>query len=398
MSANESREGVRLMATDDKSSQSADLKKLEHPQKHWLGVRGYDKITEEYDHDGNLSKVTREHQRGKTAWDWLQLLIIPFVLGAGAIWFNFQQNTTSSQASQVQHAIDQKIAQDNRQNDLKIVDDQQQEATLKAYLDDMTTLLLDDKLGSQAVADKALSAEAAIVARAKTLTALSRLTDPQRKARVVQFLYEAHLIGYYDSTHSSLHNPIIDLSDADLSRANLGEVILSGNVLSIANLSGANLSNANLSGADLSSAELSLANLSGADLRDADLLDTILQGIHLDGAFLKGAYLSSSDLSSSDFNAVVNGAFLSGANLYPNGLVGADLFTANLNGATLRGAHLSEADLSGARLNGADLSGVDLSGADLSGAHLSDASVTPEQLAKAKSLKGATMPDGSIHP
>ena len=51
------------------------------------------------------------------------------------------------------------------------------------------------------------------------LTALSRLTDPQLKARVVQFLYEAHLIGYYDSTHSSLHNSTIDLSGANLDHA-----------------------------------------------------------------------------------------------------------------------------------------------------------------------------------
>jgi uncharacterized protein YjbI with pentapeptide repeats len=41
---------------------------------------------------------------------------------------------------------------------------------------------------------------------------------------------------------------------------------------------------------------------------------------------------------------------------------------------------------------------VELCGANLSGADLTDAKVTPEQLDKAKSLKGATMPDGSIRP
>ena len=93
------------MATDDNSSQSADLKKLEHPQEHWLGVRGYDKITKEYElHEsyGKPTKITVEHQRGKTAWDWLQLLIIPLVLGAGAIWFNMKQSQTSLHESQDQ--------------------------------------------------------------------------------------------------------------------------------------------------------------------------------------------------------------------------------------------------------------------------------------------------------
>jgi len=44
------------------------------------------------------------------------------------------------------------------------------------------------------------------------------------------------------------------------------------------------------------------------------------------------------------------------------------------------------------------LSGADLSDADLSRANLSGATVTNEQLAGAKSLQGATMPDGSKHP
>jgi uncharacterized protein YjbI with pentapeptide repeats len=55
--------------------------------------------------------------------------------------------------------------------------------------------------------------------------------------------------------------------------------------------------------------------------------------------------------------------------------------------------HLMNADLSGA-----DLSEANLKGADLSEANLSGAKVTREQLAEVKSLNGATMPDGSIHP
>jgi uncharacterized protein YjbI with pentapeptide repeats len=39
-----------------------------------------------------------------------------------------------------------------------------------------------------------------------------------------------------------------------------------------------------------------------------------------------------------------------------------------------------------------------LTGANLSGADLTGATVAPEQLAQAKSLRGATMPDGTVHP
>ena len=45
-----------------------------------------------------------------------------------------------------------------------------------------------------------------------------------------------------------------------------------------------------------------------------------------------------------------------------------------------------------------NLRSADLSGANLSGANLHDAIVTNEQLVQAKSLKNATMPDGSKHP
>ncbi len=56
---------------------------------------------------------------------------------------------------------------------------------------------------------------------------------------------------------------------------------------------------------------------------------------------------------------------------------------------------MEEADLRGAKLLDADLSG-----ANLSKANLKDATgITIEALEKrVKSLQGATMPDGSIHP
>jgi hypothetical protein len=72
-------------------------------------------------------------------------------------------------------------------------------------------------------------------------------------------------------------------------------------------------------------------------------------------------------------------------------------FPAGLNGADLSGANLSWADLSWAFLGGAELSGADLSKANLEGANLEGAKVLPEQLAQAASLKGATLPDGTVH-
>jgi uncharacterized protein YjbI with pentapeptide repeats len=89
------------------------------------------------------------------------------------------------------------------------------------------------------------------------------------------------------------------------------------------------------------------------------------------------------------------------------GLRGADLSGANLSGVrltsflgkdpvSLRGANLKDANLSEAILSGANLSEADLSDTDLSGANLCGATgVTNLELKRqAKSLQGATMPNG----
>jgi uncharacterized protein YjbI with pentapeptide repeats len=92
-------------------------------------------------------------------------------------------------------------------------------------------------------------------------------------------------------------------------------------------------------------------------------------------------------------------------NLSEADLCEADLLGANLSKADLSEAHLVRTILAGVNLREANLSGANLSGANLMGAILERAilkgvtGITVEELKKqAKSLKGATMPDGSIHP
>ena len=121
--------------------------------------------------------------------------------------------------------------------------------------------------------------------------------------------------------------------------------------------------------------------------------------------------LSYADLSSANLYAFdLSGANLSKVNLREVKLFLADLSGINLHLATLTAANLHQANLRGANLEKAFLDGADLSFADLSGANLSEAilynadlkgtkNITTEELeTQTKSLQGATMPDGSIHP
>src|SRR5205823_10720398 len=109
------------------------------------------------------------------------------------------------------------------------------------YLGQMATLLLDKKLREQQGARQG--------ARAQTLTALRRLNGTRRGA-VVDFLYEAQLIGYPARDEHGIittHSPIIalwkaDLSEADLRIANLGEATVTNEQLNDAwSLAGATL-------------------------------------------------------------------------------------------------------------------------------------------------------------
>jgi hypothetical protein len=88
-------------------------------------------------------------------------------------------------------------------------------------------------------------------------------------------------------------------------------------------------------------------------------------------------------------------ALLNEADLHDTYLRQVDLTDADLSNADLSGADLQFTNLSKANLRGTDLTGTDLTGTDLTGA----TGITVEQLeSQAKSLQGATMPDGSIHP
>jgi uncharacterized protein YjbI with pentapeptide repeats len=289
------------------------------------------------------------NKTSKTLWDWLQLLIIPVVLVVGGFLLNYTTSRNERQANEQRAQAEQAAAAEQAETERYIALDNQREAALKAYIDSMSELLLHENLRESGEDD-----EVQKIARVRTLTVLPRL-DGKRKGLVLQFLYESGLI--------NKDNWIIDLKGADLSKANLGE---------------ADLYEAYLSGANLSEADLYDANLNGAILFDANLTEACLAQANL-------------------LEAKAHRAHLSGANLYEAYLKDANLQHADLIEADLRGAFLFDADLSFADLSEANLNGADLHRADLRCAKMTGAKISTEQLDKAKSLKDATMPDGTKH-
>ncbi|MFQ6026462.1 MAG: pentapeptide repeat-containing protein [Dehalococcoidia bacterium] len=207
---------------------------------------------------------------------------------------------------------------------------------LQAYLNQMTSLISDEDSSLSSDENSELNADIQALARAHTLTVL-RDPDRERKKIVIQFLQEIDLI--------RRDNPRITVDPTGFRSRK------------------AILQDAVLSGADLRDLDLHNANLHGAILNQANL-----QPIEFPHP---GTNLSGIDLS----NAQLRGANLS--NVY--------LQYAVVNGDSTIAANLRDADLTGANLTGADLTGADLTGAK----------VTNEQLAKASSLIGVTLSNGT---
>lgn len=290
------------------------------------------------DYAGPLTK----DQRGKTLWDWLELLIIPLVLGVIALWFNRHDKLNEI-------AVEERRAQ----TDHEIALDKYREEILQGYIDSMTKLLLEDGLLSK----KKNKPELKTISRTRTLTALRRL-DGARKGYLLRFIFEAGLIK---------SEPVIGLHGADLTNAELQKAKLFGACLKGANLTGANLTKAILEDADLSN-----TNLTSAILDDAQIAFSTLRLSKLDNAHLCGADLVGVDLEM----ATLNGAMLENAVLRDSKMDSVELRGANLTSCNLENASIARADLTNTNLQNAKLICVDFTHSRLIGAILDGAEMT----------------------
>jgi hypothetical protein len=257
--------------------------------------------------------------RAKTLWDWMDLLLVPFMLAIGAAFFTWVTDKRTRDIEQQQSLERQRLEgrRIKEQRDAEL--DHARETALQTYLDRMTDLIGSGLLGS-GPEDARRS-----IARARTLTVLRQL-DGDRKRLLLRFLFESGLLGERVAGQER-RQAIVNLSTANLAGADLGGV--------------------NLMGADLRKADLMGANLSGANLIGTDLMGAHLGGANLESAYLTGAYLMGTNLG----GANLRNALLHGANLLATNLGGADLSRATLSEVTVTDDQLAQAaSLAGAIL------------------------------------------------
>jgi len=309
---------------------------------------------------GDYVSPTGEFQRGKTLWDWFELLVLPIVLAGTlsglAVWKWRSDRQQAELRLQVEREIawkkveaelamaearkisQQEASELQERTQRVIAKDRLHEETLNAYLGRMSELILERGLRASDNGD-----DVRTVARAQTLATLVGL-DGARKGTILEFLYAAKLIQLSDPVGDLMLQ--VDLVDSKRPPVDLAQADFSGLYLAATSLKGADLQEVDFKMADLHACDLSGANLRGADLTNADL-------------------------------------------------AGARLVQANLREARLQDADLRSADLTGAVLKGAQMQGAQLSETDMGKSDLTAAALTTQQLKQAKSLSGATLRDGS---
>ena len=166
--------------------------------------------------------------RGKTAWDWIALLLVPSMVGFGTFLISASQARVESQ--------------------------RQQEVALQQYY---------DRISNLALSDAGMTQTAVVVGRAHTATILS-LVDGDRAGRVLLFLNE---LGALELFVDSLENR--NFAEAELKNFSLNGMEYEGSDFQGADLDGADLRGSDFEGADMKGVELAGTDLRGADLSAA---------------------------------------------------------------------------------------------------------------------------------
>jgi hypothetical protein len=112
---------------------------------------------------------------GKTAWDWLQLLVVPLMLALITVVFTRQQDARQQEL-------------ENQRAERELAEQRAQDETLQAYLDQMSSLLLERDLR-----ESEEDSDVRRLARARTLVVLDVLGSA-RQNRVLRFLEPPSLL------------------------------------------------------------------------------------------------------------------------------------------------------------------------------------------------------------
>jgi uncharacterized protein YjbI with pentapeptide repeats len=227
---------------------------------------------------GNYNEVAGV-QRSKTLWEWLDLLLIPFVVGIIAWSFKEAEKETASKSEY----------------------ERSQNETLDSFVNIMTELITKHNL-----ANKSSSLETKIIARTRINLAFSNLNGA-RKGQVLQFLFESGLIDYNPKINiigGNMKNTILD--GIVLSKSEIKGVYFNNATIKEANLNEAIFTSCDFTKADLSKSLVINTNFSYTNLTKSKLKNMDLTSVNFEGANLTKADLRGSKIRQEQLNTIFN--------------------------------------------------------------------------------------------
>ncbi|CAF1518023.1 unnamed protein product [Didymodactylos carnosus] len=218
--------------------------------------------------------------------------LIPLMIGIFTIVQTLQQQTIADGT----RSKDLEIATFQRQQDIDMAENLQNETIIINYIKEICQLLIENKNDTNNII--------ATVIRANTLIVLRRL-DPKRKRLIIQFLYEAKLI-------TKDNNPV-DLSDAELNNVDFTNSIFNSIKLTGVYLINSTFVNTQLTNSDLSSSYLKQANFQYAKITDCNFNYTHLQQAQFSQSNIAYGSFYQSNLTLANFSSceIFNSTFIS---------------------------------------------------------------------------------------
>ncbi len=240
-------------------------------------VKGY--VWADWTGFGDFVNPIGEYHRAKTLWDWLELLIIPFVLAFLVYWFNRQERR-----------YEIRIAEQRTQLERELTRDRSEESALQKYLTEMSEFLINGKLWDSSPND-----EVRFIAQLKTVTLL-RLLSKDRRNIVFQFIQDAGL-GKFLMVRAKVR--FLDLSGSRILGISFNNADLTGTIFKDSTLVAVDLSKANLAGSNFQN-----TYLTGVDFTEANLSKRSFVDIRLGKKNVSGPIKSKEDelLDGADFN------------------------------------------------------------------------------------------------
>src|SRR5215207_5238883 len=126
------------------------------------------RMSTDREHSEQQTKQSRWGFRGMTVRDWLQLLIVPFALVVISFLFTAQQDQRQQRIEDERALQAQQIENQRAEAERELAEQRAQDEALQAYLDQMSTLLLEKNLRNSGSSEE--ESEVRILARARTLT------------------------------------------------------------------------------------------------------------------------------------------------------------------------------------------------------------------------------------